>query len=76
MSRNSEAQLPPTEKDANLRLAAGSPELRDALRELVFAARSRENVMGDPCSLLHAQDLLRRACAKADEVLNKVGRWP
>ena len=59
---------------ANARLIAAAPDLLDALRELAFAARARENRAGDPCGYLEAkaelakaERIARAAIAKAED---------
>lgn len=49
--------------------ALREPEMRHALEELVRAAASRENTMGDPIDLLNARADLREAIGQARRVL-------
>lgn len=46
--------------------------LKKALSDLVFAASSRENVMGDPCSFIAAKARLQSEIKNSMEVLKKV----
>lgn len=56
---------------ANGLLMAASPQMLAALRRLAFAAASRENTMGDPCTLIDCQRELREATEQAREAIAK-----
>lgn len=47
-------------------------EALEALERLTTAARRRENVMGDPASLLTAKSELESAVRQGNEVINKI----
>lgn len=61
---------------ANARLMASAPKMLAALERLSFAAFSRENVMGDPISLLNAKAELAAAAKAADEVVAEATETP
>ena len=56
------------------KLCAAAPDLADALEALRFAARARENTMGDACRLLECKANLESAVKVAEEALRKAGR--
>ena len=59
---------------ADARLIAAAPDMLAALQRLTLAAQHRENVMGEPISLLNAKAELATAAKQADEVIaNAVG---
>lgn len=52
-------------------LFAAAPEILAALNRITFAAMSRENIMGDPCSLINAKAKLQDAIRLANEAIAK-----
>lgn len=68
---NEDAGIPGDEQAANARLIASAPEMLAALRRLEIAARVREHIMGDPCSLLAAKAELAAAAKHASFVISK-----